>query len=65
MLYSASTWVIPILIAITFSLISVFVGLTTSYYADLAPGGTIVLVSAGVFVIASVVEALGRRLANG
>ena len=32
---------------------SVFVGLTTSYYADLAPGGTIVLTAAAAFVIAS------------
>jgi zinc transport system permease protein len=41
---------------------SVLVGLTISYYADLPPGGTIVLVAAGCFVVASVGAALaGRR----
>jgi ABC-type Mn2+/Zn2+ transport system permease subunit len=37
----------------------VFVGLTISYYADLAPGGAIVLVAAGAYVTA----ASGARLA--
>jgi zinc transport system permease protein len=32
-------------------LASVFVGLTLSYYADLAPGGAIVLVAAGAYVV--------------
>jgi zinc transport system permease protein len=31
---------------------SVFVGLTVSYYADLAPGGAIVLVAAGAYALA-------------
>jgi zinc transport system permease protein len=42
-----------ILIAIGIGLASVFTGLTTAYYADLAPGGTIVLTAAGAFVLAS------------
>jgi zinc transport system permease protein len=42
-----------ILIAIAIGLASVFAGLTISYYADLAPGGAIVLVAAGSFVLAS------------
>jgi zinc transport system permease protein len=52
-----------ILIAIGIGLASVFVGLTTSYYADLAPGGTIVLASAAAFVLASVGAALRTRRA--
>jgi zinc transport system permease protein len=47
-----------ILIAIGIGLASVVVGLTISYYGDLAPGGTIVLAAAGAFVIANVVAAL-------
>jgi zinc transport system permease protein len=39
-------------------LASVVVGLTTSYYGDLAPGGTIVLTSAAAFVLASLAAAL-------
>jgi zinc transport system permease protein len=42
-----------ILFAIGIGLASIVIGLTVSYYADLAPGGTIVLTAAGVFVIAS------------
>jgi zinc transport system permease protein len=37
---------------------SVLAGLTVSYYADLAPGGTIVLIAAGSFVLASVSASL-------
>jgi zinc transport system permease protein len=47
-----------ILIAIGIGLASVVVGLTTSYYADLAPGGTIVLAAAGAFVVANFVASL-------
>jgi zinc transport system permease protein len=47
-----------ILIAIGIGLASVVVGLTISYYGDLAPGGTIVLAAAGAFMIANVVAAL-------
>jgi zinc transport system permease protein len=39
---------------------SVVAGLTVAYYADLAPGGVIVLVAAGAFAVAGLVEA-GRR----
>jgi len=39
---------------------SVFVGLTVSYYADLAPGGAVVLVAAGAFVAASLIDRLRR-----
>jgi zinc transport system permease protein len=35
---------------------SVFAGLTVSYYANLAPGGTIVLVAAGTFLATSALE---------
>jgi zinc transport system permease protein len=41
-------------IAVVMGLGSVLGGLTLSYYADLPPGGTIVLVAAGLFVVASV-----------
>jgi zinc transport system permease protein len=41
-------------------LASVLAGLTISYYADLPPGGTIVLSAAGLFVVASVVDAARR-----
>jgi ABC-type Mn2+/Zn2+ transport system permease subunit len=39
----------------------VLVGLTTSYYGDLPPGGTIVLAAAAFFVVASGARALHRR----
>jgi zinc transport system permease protein len=47
-------------LAMAIGLGSVFVGLTISYYADLAPGGAIVLVAAGAYVAA----AAGTRLAS-
>jgi zinc transport system permease protein len=47
-----------ILIAMGIGLASVVVGLTTSFYADLAPGGTIVLAAAAAFVAASAIAAL-------
>ena len=40
---------------------SVFAGLTIAYYGDLPPGGSIVLVAAGAFVVASLVEAVRAR----
>jgi ABC-type Mn2+/Zn2+ transport system permease subunit len=40
---------------------SVFVGLTISYYADLAPGGAIVLVDAGAYVAAATATRLAAR----
>jgi zinc transport system permease protein len=50
-----------ILVAMAIGLVSVFAGLTVSYYADLAPGGTIVLVAAASFVLASVTGTLRER----
>jgi len=41
-------------IAMTIGLLSVFIGLTVSYYADLAPGGAIVLTAAAAFAVAAV-----------
>jgi zinc transport system permease protein len=37
-------------LSMAIGLASVFIGLTISYYADLAPGGAIVLVAAGAYV---------------
>ena len=48
-----------ILLSMAIGLGSVFAGLFASYYADLAPGGTIVLFAAGAFGVAAVVEAAG------
>jgi zinc transport system permease protein len=51
-----------LLLAVGIGLASVVCGLTLSYYGDLAPGGTIVLVAAGCFVAASAVGLVaGRR----
>jgi zinc transport system permease protein len=43
-------------------LVSVFTGLTLAYYADLAPGGAIVLTAAGFFVLASAVASVRSAL---
>ena len=40
---------------------SALVGLTVSYYADLPPGGTIVLVAAGTFVVCAVARSVRGR----
>ena len=40
---------------------SALAGLTTSYYADLPPGGTIVLTAAGVYLVALGVSAVRGR----
>jgi zinc transport system permease protein len=50
-----------IFLAMAIGLGSVYIGLTTSYYADLAPGGVIVLVAAGSFVVAQAASALLQR----
>jgi zinc transport system permease protein len=50
------------LLSIGIGVVSVFAGLTLAYYADLAPGGAIVLVAAGAFVIAGLWATLRRRL---
>jgi zinc transport system permease protein len=44
--------------AVAIGLGSVLGGLTIAYYADLPPGGTIVLLAAGAFVLASGADAL-------
>lgn len=50
-----------ILLAMAIGVGSVFTGLTISYYADLAPGGAIVLVSAGCFVLAQAARTVAIR----
>jgi zinc transport system permease protein len=50
-----------LLLSITAGLVSVLAGLSLAYYADLPPGGTIVLVAAGSFVATSAVEAVRSR----
>ena len=49
-----------IVLAMAIGLASVFAGLTIAYYGDLPPGGAIVLVAAGAFVVAAVVDAFRR-----
>jgi zinc transport system permease protein len=48
-------------LAMAIGLASVLAGLSVSYYADLPPGGTIVLLAAGSFVVASTIEAVRGR----
>jgi zinc transport system permease protein len=43
-------------------LASVLAGLTISYYADLPPGGTIVLTATGFFLAAAGAETLRARI---
>src|SRR5205085_5412394 len=45
-----------IVLAMAIGVVSSFVGLALSYYANLAPGGAIVLVAAGSFVLTSAVD---------
>jgi zinc transport system permease protein len=49
-------------LAICAGLASVLAGLSISYYADLPPGGTIVLTATGLFLVASVAGSLRRSL---
>jgi zinc transport system permease protein len=53
------------LLAMAIGVASVVAGLTISYYANLAPGGAIVLVAAAAFVVASAVEAMAARAFSG
>lgn len=48
-------------LAMVIGLGSALVGLTVSYYADLPPGGTIVLVAAGAFAVCAIVGSLRGR----
>jgi zinc transport system permease protein len=50
-----------ILLAMGIGLASVFAGLTVAYYADLPPGGAIVLLAAAAFLVTSVLEAARAR----
>jgi zinc transport system permease protein len=50
-----------VLLAMGIGLASVFAGLTVAYYADLPPGGAIVLLAAAAFVVASAYEAARAR----
>ncbi len=52
----ASTLALSVVIGVA----SVFAGLTLSYYGDLAPGGTIVLVAAVAFAVCSAVDLIRR-----
>jgi zinc transport system permease protein len=54
-----------ILLAMTIGVCSVFAGLTISYYADLAPGGAIVLVAAGCFGLAQAAQTVSLRARGG
>jgi len=47
-------------LSMAIGLAAVLVGLTISYYADLAPGGTVVLVAASAFVAASLIGTMRR-----
>ena len=50
-----------LLLATAIGLASVLGGLTIAYYADLPPGGTIVLLAAVSFALAAAVESLRSR----
>jgi zinc transport system permease protein len=47
-----------ILLAMGLGLLSVLVGLTVAYYGDLAPGGAIVLVAAGLFALTTALRSV-------
>jgi zinc transport system permease protein len=47
-----------LLLSVAIGLGSVLTGLTIAYYADLPPGGTVVLVAAGTFLATSAIEAV-------
>jgi zinc transport system permease protein len=48
-------------LSIVVGLASVLAGLTISYYANLPPGGTIVLTATGFFLVAAAAETLRSR----
>ncbi len=54
-----------LLLAMAIGLGSVALGLTFSYYGDLAPGGAIVLVAAAAFAVAAAASSLTARLTTG
>jgi zinc transport system permease protein len=49
-------------LSVAFGVASVLAGLSISYYADLPPGGTIVLTATGIFLTAAVAETARARL---
>src|SRR5439155_5303191 len=49
-------------LSIVLGLGSVLTGLTASYYANLPPGGTIVLAATALFLVAATVETVRARL---
>lgn len=57
----ASSMRATILLSMTIGLASVTAGLVAAYYADLPPGGTIVLVAAAAFALATAGDAVVRR----
>jgi zinc transport system permease protein len=57
----ASSMRSTMLLGMGIGLASVFAGLTLAYYADLPPGGTIVLVAASAFALASLGAAVAPR----
>jgi zinc transport system permease protein len=50
-----------LLLGMAIGLGSVLAGLTLAYYADLPPGGTIVLLAAGSFLTTSMISTISRR----
>jgi zinc transport system permease protein len=50
-----------LLLSMAIGVVSAALGLAVAYYANLAPGGAIVLVAAGAFVVATLFEAARRR----
>jgi zinc transport system permease protein len=52
-------------LSMLFGVLSVVVGLSIAYYADLAPGGAIVLVAAGAFLAVNLVSVVRSRLGTG
>jgi zinc transport system permease protein len=51
-----------LIVAMEIGLVSVLLGLVAAYYLDLAPGGAIVLIAAGMFVVTTLAgPLLGRR----
>jgi zinc transport system permease protein len=50
-----------LLLSIALGLGSVLAGLTIAYYADMPPGGTVVLVAASAFMVTSGIEAVRSR----
>ena len=61
-LQTARSFAGTIMQSMAYGLLSVALGLTVSYYANLAPGGTIVLTGTALFLSSSV---LGRRRGGG